>query len=269
MQQPSNTMQPTGRQKPPNAQEDTQAVLLVGGMGTRLQPVLPSTPKALAPVGGRSFLELLIRHLQRQGIRRLVMCTGYLGDCIEREIGNGACFGVDIKYSAETIPMGTGGAIKLAQRCLDPGADFLVMNGDSFVEIDFGRVLDFHRQRRALATMAVRFVENSSRYGTVQLGADSRVVNFLEKTAIEGPGLINAGVYVFNAAIFDHIDERPASLERDLFPRFLDRGVYAYDRTGEFIDIGTPQDYARARNISDRLYDAALLQNRVTAGKGK
>ncbi len=262
-------MQPSNRQESPTGQEDTQAVLLVGGMGTRLQPVLPSTPKALAPVGGRSFLELLIRHLQHQGIRRLVMCTGYLGDCIEREIGNGACFGVDIKYSRETMPMGTGGAIKLAQRCLDPGIDFLVMNGDSFVEIDFGRLLDFHRQRRALATMAVRFVENSSRYGTVQPGPDSRIVNFFEKTAIEGPGLINAGVYVFNAAIFDHIDEGPSSLERDLFPRFLGLGVYAYDRTGEFIDIGTPADYARATNISDRLYDAALLEDRGTPGKGK
>ncbi len=237
---------------------DMPAVLLVGGMGTRLRAVLPSTPKPLASIGKKSFLELLVRQLRSQGIRHLVMCTGYLADQIEREFGSGAAWDVVIQYSQESQPLGTAGALKLAQPYLSDVPDFLVMNGDSFIEIDFSRLARFHRARGGLATLAVRQVDNAHRYGTVQVDAGDRVTAFLEKSGGDSPGLVNGGVYIFNRAVFEQIPEGSASLEKDVFPRILGQNVYALEQDGMFIDIGTPADYLRAQRLCDRLDEAAL-----------
>jgi D-glycero-alpha-D-manno-heptose 1-phosphate guanylyltransferase len=235
-----------------NMVHDSNAVLLVGGMGTRLRSVVPSSPKPLALVRGRPFLELLVRQLRHQGIRRLVMCTGHLAEQIENEFANGHNLDVEIEYSKEPHPLGTGGAVKLAERYLQNTDDFLVMNGDSFLELDFHQLIHFHRQKGGLVSMAVMRVQDTHRYGTVQVDADNRVIGFAEKTASDTPGLVNAGVYVFNRAVLDYIPEGPASLERDVFPRLLDHGMYAAKQYGMFIDIGTPEDYARAQAVCDR-----------------
>ena len=235
-----------------------KAVLLVGGLGTRLRSVVPSVPKPLASVGNRPFLELLVRQLQCQGIVRLVMCTGYLAEQIEGEFGDGRSLGVQIEYSQEPAPLGTAGAVKLAQRFLQETSDFLVLNGDSFVEVDFERLLQFHRGHRGLASLAVVPVPNAQRYGTVQVETGGRVKGFAEKAASSLPGLVNAGVYMFRPEIFKHIPEGPASLEKDVFPEILGQGIFALQQDGMFIDIGTPEDYARAQEIRQRLGDAAL-----------
>jgi NDP-sugar pyrophosphorylase family protein len=237
---------------------DTKAVLLVGGLGTRLQAVVPSTPKPLASVGNRPFLELLIRQLRRQEIFRLVLCTGHLADQIEHEFGDGGKLGVEIQYSREVHPLGTAGAVKFAQHHLQDSPDFFVMNGDSFLEIDFRELIHFHRQHHGLVSMAVLRVEDAGRYGTVRIEQDGRVRQFEEKTGMHAPGLVNAGVYVFSHAVLDLIPGTAASLERDVFPSSLGRGVYAMEQHGMFIDIGTPADYARAQMISDRIRDAAF-----------
>lgn len=236
---------------------DITAVLLVGGMGTRLRSAVPSTPKPLASVGGQSFLELLVRQLRHQGIRRLVMCSGYLADQIENKFGDGSAWDLTIEYSREEQPLGTAGAVKLAQHHLAEASDFLVMNGDSFLEIAFGQLIQFHRGWKGLVSMAVVPVEDAGRYGTVRVDSCHRVVGFTEKTGAAGPGLINAGVYVFDRTLLEHIPEGPASLERDVFPSVLDRGIYALERRGMFIDIGTPEDYARAQALCEQLSAAA------------
>jgi len=241
-----------------NTMPDITATLLVGGMGTRLCSVVPATPKPLASVGNRSLLELLVRQLRCQGIRRLVMCSGYLADQIESTFGDGRAWDVAIEYSREQQPLGTAGALKLAQRHLQKADEFLVMNGDSFLEIDFNQLVRFHRERNGLASMAVVPVADTGRYGTVRVDPAGRVVGFTEKTGAHGPGLINAGVYVFSHAIFEHIPEGPASLEKDVFPIVLERGIYTLEQHGMFIDIGTPEDYARAQVLCDRLCDAAF-----------
>jgi len=238
--------------------EDVKAVLLVGGMGTRLRSVVPSRPKPLALVGSSSFLELLIRQLRNHGIRRLVMCTGYLGDQIESEFGDGRASEVTIEYSKEPHPLGTAGAVKLAQPYLQDVPDFPVMNGDSFLEIDFRQLIKFHRAHGGLVSMAVSRVQNATRYGTVEVDAGGRVVGFAEKTGSDSPGLINAGVYVFNREIFEHIPDGPASLEREVFPHLLDHGMYALEQHGMFIDIGTPEDYARAQQLCERLNEVTF-----------
>jgi D-glycero-alpha-D-manno-heptose 1-phosphate guanylyltransferase len=229
--------------------DGVKAVLLVGGMGTRLRSVVPSTPKALAPIGERSFLELLVRHLRLQGIRRLVMCTGYLSEQIENTFGDGRDFDVAVEYSKEDRALGTGGAVKLARRYLQ-NQEFLVLNGDSFLEANLGELMAFHREHEdAAATMAVVRVENAGRYGTVEAGRDGRVVKFSEKTGVSAPGLINGGIYVFSESAWKYIPEGASSLEKDVFPRLIDQGVYAREQHGMFIDIGTPEDYARAQHL--------------------
>jgi len=236
---------------------DIPALLLVGGKGTRLRSVVSSVPKPLASVGDQPFLELLVRQLRHQGIRRLVMCSGYLADQIEGKFGDGRAWDMKIEYSREQHPLGTAGALKLAQRHLQGDSDFLVMNGDSFLEMDFSPLIRLRRERNGLASMAVVPVSDAGRYGTVQVDADDRVIGFTEKTGTNAGGTINAGLYVFHRGIFEHIPEGPVSLERDVFPRVLDRGVYALEQRGMFVDIGTPEDYASAQALYGRLRDAA------------
>jgi NDP-sugar pyrophosphorylase family protein len=238
-------------------EEETPAVLLVGGMGTRLQLILPATPKPLARVGDMPFLQLLVLQLRSQGIRHMVMCTGHLADQIEQEFGDGHKWDVVIDYSQESRPLGTAGALKFAERHLQQASDFLVMNGDSFLELDFRQFIRFHREHGGLISMAVRKVPDAARYGTVQLDTHNRVVGFSEKTGARVPGVINGGVYAFNRAVLRHIPEGPASLEKEIFPRLLGDGVYALEQHGMFIDIGTPEDYARAQELSRSLYQAA------------
>jgi D-glycero-alpha-D-manno-heptose 1-phosphate guanylyltransferase len=237
----------------PKSNDRTKAVLLVGGLGTRLRSVVPSKPKPLASVGSKSFLELLVEQLCNQGIQRLVMCTGYLADRFENEFGDGHEWGVTIEYSKEPTPLGTAGAVKFAQPYLQDLPDFLVMNGDSFVEADFHQLFRFHRTHGGLVSIVVVEVDNACRYGTVEMDDTGRVGRFLEKTGNHAPGIVSAGVYIFNRAVLEHIPEGPASLESNLFPQLLDQGVFAFKQDGMFIDIGTPEDYARAQKLCDHL----------------
>jgi D-glycero-alpha-D-manno-heptose 1-phosphate guanylyltransferase len=248
---------------------DIKAVLLVGGLGTRLRSVVPFAPKVLASVGKRSFLELLVDQLRSQGICRLVMCTGYLADQIENEFGDGQAADLTIEYSREEQPLGTAGAVKMAERYLEGIPEFLVMNGDSFLEIDFRELMEFHRRQGAMATLAVVRAENASRYGTVEIDTSGRIRGFAEKTGSDMPGMVNGGVYVFSRAVFEHIARLPASLERDVFPRLLDHGLYAQEQHGMFIDIGTPADYARAQQLCESLSKAALRGRAPGFGAGK
>ena len=237
------------------------AVLLVGGLGSRLKSVLPSTPKPLAPVGEGSFLELLVMQLRVQGIQSIVMCTGHLAGLIEAEFGDGSRFGVKIRYSREASPMGTAGALKLAEQYISEGCEFLVMNGDSFVEMDIPQFIRLHRRSHGLASMALCEVPDAARYGTVVVDRQNRVTAFKEKTGSHAPGLINAGAYVFNRDILERIPEGPGSLEKDVFPRLLELGFYAFEQYGMFIDIGTPEDYARAQALSANLRRAVAEGN--------
>jgi len=229
---------------------NTKAILLVGGLGTRLRSVVASKPKVLASIGNESFLELLVRQLTSQGIHQMVMCTGYLAEQIENQFGDGGRWNVSIEYSKEETPLGTAGALKLARRYVADCSDFLVLNGDSFLEIKYEDLIGFHRrQPQAVATIAVIRVQDASRYGTVNIDLADRIRGFAEKTGNAAPGLVNGGVYVFSRAVWKSIPDGPASLEREVFPRLLDQGVYACEQRGRFIDIGTPSDYSRAQEL--------------------
>jgi len=196
------------------------------------------------------------------------MCTGHLADQIEEEFGDGRKWRVAIEYSKESGPLGTAGAVKFAERFLSKSSEFLVLNGDSFLELDLNQFIHFHRNSKGLASVAVRSVPNSARFGTVQTGAFHRVVGFLEKTGAEVPGIINGGVYVFDRAVLEHIPDQPSSLEKDVFPRLLDYGVFALETHGIFIDIGTPDDYAHAQELAESLYLAAQCDSQFDSPNG-
>lgn len=229
---------------------ELKAILLVGGMGTRLRSVVSSQPKVLASVGGRPFLEIVIEQLRRQQIRDLIMCTGYLADTVEKQLGDGRKWDVSIRYSKEERPLGTGGALKAAREYVADVPEFLVANGDSFLEMDYQKFRKFHSQHLgAVASVAVVRVEDASRYGTVEVDQNHRITVFAEKAKNQGPGLVNGGAYLFTQSVFGSIPSGPASLERDVFPHLLDRGVFAQEQSGTFIDIGTPEDYESAQRI--------------------
>ncbi len=238
--------------------EDVPVLLLVGGMGTRLRSVLSNKPKPLAPIGGISFLELLVMQIGSQGLHHLVMCTGFQASQIQQEFDDGRKWNVAIDYSEESRPLGTAGAIKLAERFVSQDPEFVVMNGDSFLELDLRRLIRFHREHSGAASIAVRRVPDAARYGTVHVDEKNRVVGFSEKTGIPEPGLINGGVYVFNREVLKNIADGPSSLEKDVFPAVLNQGIFALEQEGMFIDIGTPEDYARAQALYQRLSRAAL-----------
>jgi len=232
-----------------------KAFILAGGFGIRLREVLHGRPKVLAPVQGRPFLEHVIRQLKQQGIDQMVLGVGYLASYIRDAFGDGAHLGVTIQYAEEPRPLGTAGAIKNGAHLLKD--DFLVLNGDTYFDLDVQALAAFHRDRAADVTIAVTPTYHG-RGGLIELDRHGRVVRFEEESdghQRQGKGkrkrkaYSNAGVYLFNPKMLKLI--RPherSSLERDLFPVLLDQGasVYGFVASGEYIDIGTPESYEAA-----------------------
>ena len=214
-----------------------QALILAGGLGSRLGSMVTEVPKPLLLVGERPFLEYQILQLRRHNLTNVILCIGYLGKKIRQYFGNGDRWGVNITYSKEKEALGTGGAIKLAER-LVKGDHFLVLNGDSYFNIDLGELIDFHIRQRALATLALLEIEKPERYGLVEVDENFGIVDFKEKGQAAKSNLINGGIYVFNRGIFDFIPKGKSSLEKDLFPGLIGKRFYGRPHTAYFIDIG-------------------------------
>lgn len=218
-----------------------KAIILAGGQGLRLREILKDIPKPMAPLGGRPFLEYLILQLIRWNIREIILSVGYKGNLIKSHFGNGKKWGVNISYSTEKKPLGTGGALKIAVQKIDD-EQFIVMNGDSFLDIDFNALIDFHRKNSAMATMGLVHINDTSRYGRVETDGNGRVVALVEK-GIKGKGNINGGIYIFNHKIANVISSGNISLEKEVLPVLIGQGFYGMVARGFFVDIGTPRDY--------------------------
>jgi len=222
-----------------------EAIVLAGGLGTRLRGVVADVPKPMAPVQGRPFLERVLDQLVEGGISTVILAVGYRHEVIRAHFGE-AYRGVALLYSVEREPLGTGGAISLA--CGQASAhDVFVLNGDTFVEIDFRTMLDAHMRRAAQLTMAVYQVADVGRYGALKV-SEGFVYGFCEKGKC-GPGWINAGTYVFGPALRDRLPRQGAySFEQDvLVPTVQSIRPLAFPVAGLFVDIGLPADYARAQ----------------------
>lgn len=224
------------------------AVILAGGMGTRLRPVVADRPKVLAHVRGKPFLAYLLEQVAGAGIMHCVLCVGYLGERIRAAFGN-AYAGMRLVYSQESIPLGTAGALRLALPLL--GSDpVLAMNGDSFCDVNLSDLWVWHSRHSASATLVLVEASNPMRYGRVSVSADGRIIGFDEKKGGEELGWINAGVYVLKRALLESIPMgRTVSLETEMFPAWIGRGLYCRQSTGRFLDIGTLESYVLAERF--------------------
>lgn len=220
-------------------------MILAGGLGTRLREVVADRPKVLAEVNGRPFLACLLDLLADAGIGRVVLCTGYMAELVSAAFGD-FYRGMELLYSREDVPLGTGGALRLALPLI--GSDpVLVMNGDSFCDADLGLFARQHQATGAQASLVLVQIDEVSRYGAVEVDSACRVVSFREKGSLRGEGLINAGIYLLSQQIIQSIPpEKAFSLERELFPRLIGKGLHAFPQPVRFIDIGIPSDYQAA-----------------------
>lgn len=225
-----------------------EAIVLAGGLGTRLKAVVPDLPKPMAPIRGRPFLAYVLDCLAKNGVRRVVLSTGYRAEAVQAHFGQ-RYGGVDLAYSIEAHPLGTGGATRraLAQTA---GEDVFVVNGDTLMPLDYAAMRDAHRAGGGAITVAVREVADTGRFGRVTLSAGGEIEAFAEKAG-GGPGLINAGVYLLQRALFDgHALPEAFSLETDfLGPRVRELRAAAFLARGWFVDIGIPEEYARAQTM--------------------
>ncbi len=223
------------------------AALLVGGLGTRLKPVVADRPKVLAEVRGRPFLEVILRRLTEAGVRRAVLLTGYRGSDVRETLG--PSYGsLSLSYSHEEQPLGTAGAVRNAGHLFDTDP-ILVMNGDSSCNADLGRFLLRYLKKKSAAGLVLTRVPDAGRFGLVETDKEGRVSRFVEKGR-HGPGWINAGIYLLTRELVLSIPTgRPVSLEHEMFPAWIPGGIYGYKTRGRFLDIGTPETYARAHEF--------------------
>jgi NDP-sugar pyrophosphorylase family protein len=228
--------------------DTADVVILCGGAGLRLRQVTGDGPKAMASLNGRPFLELLLRQVQRYGFPRVILAIGYRGDAIRAHFGMRP-FGLDVVYSPETVPLGTGGALRNAAAAVGTEV-VLVMNGDSYTDVDLTQFAAAHRSGRADVSVVAVPVDGRADCGSLLLDADGNVLEFKEKEAGAAARYLNAGVYLISQKMLSSI---PAgvdiSLERSLFPRWLAEGsrVKAFVHRGRCVDIGTPGRYLAAQ----------------------
>ncbi len=221
------------------------AAILAGGLGTRLRTVVSGQPKVLAKVNDRPFMAYLLDQLSQAGVKKVVLCTGYLGEQVKTTFGK-SYNGLALSYSHEQSALGTGGALRIALPLLK-SEPVLVLNGDSFCQANFIYFLNQHITRKATASLLLTEVPDIGRYGSVQLSMDGKIISFEEKGKKTRTGLINTGVYLLNQTFLESIPKNTSvSLEHEMFPSWINKGLYGFRSKGNFIDIGIPQDYAAA-----------------------
>jgi D-glycero-alpha-D-manno-heptose 1-phosphate guanylyltransferase len=220
------------------------AIILAGGLGTRIREVAGTLPKVLLPVDGKPFLDILLHRLSQSGkINRVTLAIGYQADKIIEHYQESRPYKFEIAFSVETELLGTGGAVKKALEYTRT-EDVLVLNGDSYVDVDLEDLFQVHRAKKAAMTIVVREVSDAGRYGRVLMDSDDRVNSFEEKKAEASGGYINAGVYLLKRDLFEDVTPgKVVSLENDLLPIFLSKPVFGHISLGKFIDIGIPETY--------------------------
>jgi NDP-sugar pyrophosphorylase family protein len=212
-----------------------------------LAATVPDRPKALAPIGGRPFLDILFDQLLNMGFGAVVLLLGARHQAILEFLVDRAkhrCADLRVETSIEPSPLGTAGAVKLAAR--HAHGPFFLLNGDTYLDFDAPALVHCHEEKQALVTLAASHQEDTSRFGRLEVSPNGFIQAFREKAACRGPGFINGGVYLMNPALLDLIpDGRPVSLEQEIFPRLLAEGrpLAALPQGGDFFDIGTPESY--------------------------
>jgi mannose-1-phosphate guanylyltransferase len=225
-----------------------QALVLAGGEGTRLRPLTATIPKPIVPLVERPFIAYMVDWLAGHGVEEVLLACGFMADEVREVLGDGEPGGPRLRYLAEPAPRGTAGAIKFAEEHL--GGRFLVLNGDVLSDLDLGALVRAHEERGARATLGLYPVDDPSAYGLVRTGEDGEIAEFLEKPQPgeqPEPGEISAGAYVLERALLEEIPaDREVSIEHEVFPALIGRGLFAVRLSGYWIDIGTPARYLQA-----------------------
>ena len=221
-----------------------QAVILVGGEGTRLRPLTSTVPKPVVPLVDRPFISFMLEWLRQHGIDDVIMSCGFLATSVRNVLGDGSELGIRLRFVEEPDPRGTAGALKFAESMLDER--FLMLNGDVLTDIDLSAQIAQHEATGATATLALVPVADPSNYGLVHVNDDRSVRDFLEKPSPDAidTNLISAGAYVLERSILDLVPaERNVSIEREIWPRLVGNGLYAFSSESYWLDIGTPERY--------------------------
>lgn len=245
-----------------------QAVILVGGKGTRLRPLTADRPKPIVPVVDRPFLAHMLEWVARHGLTDVVLCCGFRSDAVVEAIGDGSRYGVSVTWVFEPEPRGTAGAVKMAEEHLQER--FVLINGDVLTDMDLSAQIAAHERTGATATLALVPVEDPSAYGLVRLEDDGRVRGFLEKPKLEDidTDLISAGAYVLERSVMVMIPAgREVSIEREVWPRLVGEGLYGHVHRGAYwMDIGTPERYVQG--VSDVLTGAVETSTLARLAQG-
>ena len=221
-----------------------KAIILAGGDGKRLRSVINDIPKPMAPIKDKPFLEYLILQLRKQNIKDIIFSIGYKGSIIKSYFQDGGNWDINIEYSEEDKPLGTGGALRKAGELIDD-EQFIVMNGDSFFDIEFKQLISFHEEKQAVATISLAYAETIERYGHVEIGNDGEITKFVEKGNSVSAGHVNGGIYILNSELINKIPLGQVSLETEVLPNLINRGLFGMKFKSFFIDIGKPEEYQR------------------------
>jgi mannose-1-phosphate guanylyltransferase len=248
--------------------EKLKAVLLVGGLGTRLRPLTNDRPKSIVPVLNKPVLEHTIAYLKYHGVRDIIITLNYLPEVIEEYFGDGTEFGVKLTYFMEEEPRGTAGAVKNAESYLD--GTFFVLNGDVFTDLNLSDMLAYHRKKKATATIALTQVEKPSAYGVVETTDKGKVQRFIEKPppGTETTNWINAGTYILERDVLDLIPPGCNYMfERGLFPQLVQTGrpVFGYQYKGYWLDMGTPAHYREINRDFMKSRISCMLHKNVSS----
>lgn len=232
-----------------------EAIVLAGGFGTRLSEVIKDVPKSMALINEKPFLEYQLNYLIRFGITKVIMSVGYKSEII-REFFKSRYKSLEIAYSFEDAPLGTGGGIKKAMSLMN-GQNLFALNGDTLFEVNLQKMYQFHISKNADITLALRRVENVSRYGTVDIDNNSRITGFAEKSSKSGRGLINGGIYILNKDLYLNSDlPEKFSVEKDFFEKYYkEEMIFGFPCEDYFLDIGIPSDFTKAQDEFKRFKD--------------
>lgn len=227
---------------------DIDVVILCGGLGKRLRSVDSKNPKAMVKFNDRPFMDILLEQLKGQGLRRFVLCTGYkAGDIEEYYKKNNQ--GLEIVFSREEEPLGTGGAIRNASELIQ-SSPFFALNGDCYSHVDYKALLHYHFARNSTATLTVAKVVDNKDFGSIDLDPDNRILAFREKQELKGVSYVNVGIYCYNKEIFSYMPpEKNFSLEYDVFPKLCGQDFFGHVVEEGFLDIGTPERFEKAKNL--------------------
>ncbi|OGF52110.1 hypothetical protein A3I27_02565 [Candidatus Giovannonibacteria bacterium RIFCSPLOWO2_02_FULL_43_11b] len=225
-------------------------IILAGGLGTRLRPIISDRPKVLAEVGGRPFLDMVIEDLFEMGFGRIILSVGHLKDQIKNHYAEKG-----ILFAEEENPMGTGGGVKNAESLVQSD-HLLVINGDSWIVggADLSTFHDFHEEKNSLVTVALSRPRSEKDYGAIFLDENNKIVKFTEKNGGGKGHFLSAGIYLMKKNVFSRMPNGPFSLEVDFFPSLIGDPFYGFMIGGEVIDIGTPERYLSAQKIFKKDY---------------